>query len=193
MGWLLRPSPAWPYFQSWTMCRLRAAGPRREVCRHFLLLCLPLHPVPLLAFSIFTSVWTQALFDSVCFQPSLGNCLVWSAWLTPGSGPWSPQGHRTAGMKGEPSCQSPGQLPGRRAGQGLALSPGPQAHGLLLRGCPPPPSLGGRRKPRMLLQQSRRRRRDSRNDPREGKSGSPSLRTGGQSRKPPGQTEYRMR
>lgn len=68
-------------------------------------------------------------------------CLAASwLWVT------ASRGHRAAGVKGEPSCHTPGQLTGSRDGQGLALSPGSRGYDHLFHSCPPPPSLGGQAK-----------------------------------------------
>lgn len=79
-GWSLRPLPAWPYVQPRTTCRLKAisqeeASPDTSSCS-----TLPLCLVPLLAFSIFCSVWTEEL-AWLCLSPSLPWEIVF-AWST---------------------------------------------------------------------------------------------------------------
>lgn len=98
------------------------------------------------------------------------------------------RGHRAAGVKGEPSCHTPGQLTGSRDGQGLALSPGSRGYDHLFHSCPPPPSLGAGESPGQRCQS--RRGGGTVGTVPEGKSGSSSMRSREQSKKPPGQKEH---
>lgn len=111
-------------------------------------------------------------------------CLAASwLWVT------ASRGHRAAGVKGEPSCHTPGQLTGSRDGQGLALSPGSRGYDHLFHSCPPPPSLGGQAK--ALDSAAKAEEEEGQLGLfRGGKSGSSSVRSGEQSKKPPGQKEH---